>query len=127
MLQNGSHHHHHHHQHHHPRDQKDEGMWRQLLRNAMLILNMRAHIADCKEGSRTPSQPQIDYYAFNPHDRDSVEAQAPAVIKCLDAIRQTARTAKAALPPIEALPLAIRQCTQQLIVEYLEDWANGRP
>ncbi len=102
-------------------------MWLQLLRNAMLILNMRAHIADCKEGSRTPSQPQIDYYAFNPHDPDSVEEQAPAVIKCLDAIRKTARIATATLPPIDALPLAIRQCTRQLIVHYLEDWANGRP
>jgi hypothetical protein len=124
MLQSGSHLHHHHRQHH--RDQ-NEDMWRQLLRNAMLILNMRAHIADCKDGYRTPSQPQKNYYAFNPHDPDSVEAQAHAVIQCLDAIRKTARTTKATLPPIDALPLAIRQCTRQLIVHYLEDWANGRP
>ncbi len=121
MLQNESHLQHQHHHHHQHRRDQNEGMWRQLLRNAMLILNMRAHIADCKKGSRTPSQPQIDYYAFNPHDPDSVEEQAPAVIECLDAIRKTARKARATLPPIEALPLAIRQCTRQLIVHYLED------
>ncbi len=108
------------------RDQEEEA-WRQLLRNAMLILNKRAHIADCKEGSRSPSQPQYNYYVFNPHDLASVSAQAPAVIKCLDDIRKTARTARAALPPIEALPLAICQCTRQLLVHYLEDWADGRP
>jgi hypothetical protein len=93
----------------------------------MLTRNMRSHIADCKEGSRTPVQPQLDHDSFDPDDPRSVDDQAPAVIKCLNDIRKTARRARAALPPIEALPLAIRQCTQQLIVEYLEDWANGRP
>ncbi len=93
----------------------------------MLTRNMRSHIVDCKEGSRTPVQPQLDYDSFDPDDPHSVDDQAPAVIKCLNDIRKTARRARAALPPIEALPPAIRQCTQQLLVEYLEDWAAGRP
>jgi hypothetical protein len=93
----------------------------------MLTRNMRSHIADCKEGSRTPVQPQLDYDWFDPYDLESVSAQAPAVIKCLNDICKTARMARAALPPIEALPLAICQCTQQLLVHYLEDWADGRP
>jgi hypothetical protein len=74
-----------------------------------------------------PVQPQLDYDWFDPYDPDSVDEQAPAVIKCLNDIRKTARRARAALPPIEELPLAIRQCTQELLVHYLGDWAAGRP
>jgi hypothetical protein len=125
MLQNGSHHHDDDGA-NHPQDQEQEA-WLQLLCNAMRILNKRAHIADCNEGSRSPCQPQLDYYEFNPYDQASVSAQAPAVCKCLDDIRKTARRARAALPPIEALPRAIRQCAPQLVVHYLEDWAAGRP
>ncbi len=122
MLQIGSHHHHHDDDgaNHHRRDQEEEA-WRQLLRIVMRTRNMRAHIADCNDGSRSPVQPQLDYDWFNPYDPASVSAQAPAVCKCLDDIRKTARMARGALPPIEALPLAIRQCTRQLLVHYLED------
>ncbi len=119
MLQNGSHHHH--------RWDQEEEAWRQLLRNAMRILNKSAHIADCNEGSRSPSQPQLDYYGFNPYDPASVSAQALAACKCLEDIRKTARRARAALSPIEARQLAIRQCARQLFVHYLEDLAAGRP
>jgi hypothetical protein len=115
--------------HHSPQSRiaQEEEAWWQLLRNAMRILNMCAHIADCNEGSRSPGQPQLDYYGFNPYDPASVSAQTPAVCKCLDDIRKTARMARAALPPIEALPRAIRQCTRRLVVDYLEDWAALRP
>jgi hypothetical protein len=127
MLQNGSHHHHHDDDGaNHRRDQEEEAR-QQLLRIAMRILNMCTHISDCNEGSRSPVQPQLDYYGFNPYDPASVSAQAPVVCKCLDDISKTARRARVALPPIEALPLAIRQCAQQLLVHYLEDWAAGRP
>jgi hypothetical protein len=87
MLQSGSHlhHQHHHHPQHHPhQDQNDEESWRQLLHIVMLTRNMRSHIADCKEGSRTPVQPQLDYDSFDPDDPHSVDDQAPAVIKCLN-------------------------------------------
>ncbi len=129
MLQNGSHHHHHDDDDraiHHRLDQ-EEKEWRQLLRIVMRTRNMRSYIADCNEGSRTPVQPQLDYDWFDPYDPASVSAQAPTVRKCLNDNRKTARRASAALPPIEALPLAIRQCTRQLLVHYLEDWAAGRP
>ncbi len=118
MLQFGSHHHH--------RDQREEEEWRQLLRETMLALDRRAFIADCKEGSRTPSQPPYDYFAFDPDDSASVLAHAPALCKCLADISIKAKRAKRALPPIEALPPAIRGCKQQLIVEYLEDWTAWR-
>jgi hypothetical protein len=72
---------------HHRRDQEEEA-WRQLLSIAMRIQNMRAHIADCNEGSRSPVQPQLDYYAFNPYDPASVSALVPAVCKCLEAFSQ---------------------------------------
>jgi hypothetical protein len=123
MLQNGSHHHDDGTNHHLDQDKE---AWRQLLRNAMCILNMQAHIADCNKGSCTPGQPQLVYYGFNPYNPASVSAQAQAVCKCLDDIRKTARMARAALPPIEALPRAIRQCTLRIVVDYLDSVKTGQ-
>ncbi len=105
---------------------KEEEEWRQLLRDTMRDLNGRAFMADCKIDHNTPDQPPHNYYAFDPDNPDSVFARAYAVCKCLADIRTEARKARRALPPIEALPRAIRGCPQQLIVEYLEDWARGR-
>ncbi len=73
------------------------------------------------DASRSPVQPQLDYDWFNPYDPASVSAQAQAVCKCLNDVHKTTQRASAALPPIEALQLAIRQCTRQLLVHYLED------
>jgi hypothetical protein len=89
-------------------------------------LNGRAFIADCKKGDNTLDQPPHNYFLFDPDDIKSVFRHAPAVCKCLADIRTKARKAGRALPPIEALPQAIRGCPQQLIIKYLEDWARGR-
>jgi hypothetical protein len=124
MLPNGSYHHDDGANH---RQDQEEEVWRQLLLNTMRILNMSTHIADCNEGSRSPVQPQLDYYGFNPYYLASVSVRALAVCKCLDDICKTARMATAALTPIEVLPLAISQCALQLVVHYLEDWAAGCP
>ncbi len=93
----------------------------------MRDLNRRAFIADCKLGGdhNTRDQPPHDYYAFNPDDPASVFARAYAVHRCLADVRQKARDARRALPPIEALPQAIRGCQRQFLMEYLEDWARG--
>jgi hypothetical protein len=106
-------------------NEAEEEEWRPLLRASMRDLNGRAFIADCKIGHNTPDQPPHYYYAFDPDDPDSVFARAYAVRRCLVDIRQKARDAQRALPPIEALPQAIRGCPQQFLVEYLEDWARG--
>ncbi len=122
MLQFGRHYY----QPHHRWDKKKEEEWRRLLRDTMCDLNRRAFKADCKDGSRTPDQPPRDYYAFDPDDMTLVFKHVPAVHRCLVDIRQKARSAKRALPLIEALPPAIRRCTLQFLVEYLEDWERWR-
>ncbi len=104
----------------------EEEEWRRLLRESMHDLNGRAFIADCKKGDNTLDQPQHNYFLFDPDDRNSVFRNAQAVCKCLADICTKARKDRRALPPIEALPQAIRGCPQQLIIEYLEDWARGR-
>jgi hypothetical protein len=106
---------------------KEEEEFRLLLRESMHDLNRRAFSADCKARYKTPDQTQEDYFSFDPDDRQSVYRNAPAVCKCLSDMRTKAWRARRALPPIEALPQAIRGCPQQLIVEYLEAWARGRP
>ena len=105
-------------------DKEEE--WRRLLRESMRDLNRSAFIAECKIDHNTPDQPPHDYYAFNLDDPASVYARAYAVYRCLADVRQKARDAERALPPIEALPQAIRACPRQFLKEYLEDWAGGR-
>jgi hypothetical protein len=105
---------------------EEEKEWRRLLRESMHDLNRRAFIADCKIDHNTPYQPPHDYYAFNLDDPASVYARAYAVYRCLADVRQKARDAARALPPIEALPQAIRACPRRFLKEYLEDWAAGR-
>jgi hypothetical protein len=106
--------------------EKEEEEWRQLLRNTMRDLNRRAFIADCKKGDCTPDQPPYDYYSFDPDNGDSVCEHAPAVHTCLVDIHRKARSDRRGLPPIEALPPAIRGCPLQFLAKYLEDWARGR-
>jgi hypothetical protein len=103
-----------------------EEEWRLLLSASMRDLNGRAFIADCKIGHNTPDQPPHDYFSFNPDDWISVFWHAYAVYRCLDDVRKKARKDKRDLPPIEALPQAIRRCSRRLLMEYLEDWARGR-
>jgi hypothetical protein len=105
---------------------KEEEEWRRLLRASMRDLNGRAFIADCKIDHNTPDQLQHDYFSFNPDDWVSVFWRAYAVCRCLADFSKKARDAKRALPPIEALPQAIRGCSRRLLMEYLEDWARGR-
>ncbi len=105
---------------------KEVKEWRRLLRESMRDLNRRAFFADCKIDNITPDQPPHDYYAFNPDDPASVYARAYAVHRCLADVRQKASDAGRALPPIEALPQAIRACPRRFLMEYLEDWACGR-
>jgi hypothetical protein len=107
-------------------DPAKEEEWRRLLRDSMRDLNSSAFIADCKIGDNTPNQPPHDYYAFDPDDPDSVFARAYAVYRCLADIRTKAWKAKRDLPPIEALQQAIRGCPRRLLMEYLQDWADGR-
>ena len=104
----------------------EEKEWRRLLRESMRDLNRRAFFADCKIDHNTPDQPPHDYYAFNPDDPDSVYERAYAVYSCLVDVRRKATDAKRAVPPIEALPQAIRGCSRRFLKEYLEDWAGGR-
>jgi hypothetical protein len=103
-----------------------EEEWRRLLRESMRDLNRRAFIADCKRGDNAPDRPPHDYYAFNLDDPASVFWRASAVCKCLADVRRKAWKARRALPPIEALPQAIRACSRRFLKEYLEDWAGGR-
>ena len=109
-------------------DEEENLEWRRLLRESMRDLNRRAFIADCKRGDHdnAPDRPPHDYYAFNLDDPASVYARAYAVHKCLADVRQKARKARRAVPPIEALPQAIRGCSRRFLKEYLEDWAAGR-
>ncbi len=105
---------------------EEEEEWRRLLLASMRDLNRRAYTADCRKGDNTPDRPPHDYYAFNLDDPASVYARAYAVHKCLADVRRKARDARRALPPIEALPQAIRGCSRRFLKEYLEDWAGGR-
>ena len=114
---------------HHYHDGWDPALeeeWRRLLRESMRDLNRRAFIADCKIDHNTPDQPPHDYYAFNLDDPASVYERAYAVYSCIDDVRRKARTERRAVPPIEALPQAIRGCSRRFLKEYLEDWAGGR-
>ena len=104
----------------------EEKEWRRLLRESMRDLNRRAFIADCKIDHNTPDQPPHDYYAFNLDDPASVYERAYAVYSCIDDVRKKARAEMRAVPPIEALPQAIRACPREFLKEYLEDWAGGR-
>ena len=104
----------------------EEKEWRRLLRESMRDLNRRAFIADCKIDHNTPDQSPHDYYAFNPDDPDSVYERAYAVYSCLVDVRRKAKVEMRAVPPIEALPQAIRGCSRRFLKEYLEDWAGGR-
>ena len=112
--------------HHHGKGNDEEEEWRRLLLASMRDLNRRAFIADCNEGYKTPDQTPDDYYAFNLDDPASVYAHAYAVYRCLVDVRQKARKGRRAVPPIEALPQAIRACPPSFLKEYLEDWAGGR-
>ncbi len=103
-----------------------EEEWRRLLRASMDDLNGHTFIADCKIGDNTLDQPQHDYFSFDPDDWILVFWHAYAVYRCIDDVRQKARKDKRDLPPIEALPQAIRGCSRRLLMEYLEDWARGR-
>jgi hypothetical protein len=103
----------------------EEKEWRLLLHESMRDLNERAFIADCKRGDNAPDRPPHDYFLFDPDDWISVFWRASAVCKCLEDIRTKAWRARRALPPIEALPQAIRGCSRRLLMEYLEDWARG--
>ncbi len=104
-----------------------EEEWLLLLHESMHDLNRRAFIADCKCGDNTPDQPPHNYFLFDPDNWITVFWHAPAVCKCLADIRTKAWRARRALPPIEALPQAIRGCPRRLIIEYLEAWARGHP
>ena len=112
--------------HHHSKGNDEEEEWRRLLRKSMRDLNRRAFFADCKIDHNTPDQPPHDYYAFNPDDPASVYARAYAVYRCLVDIRRKAENEMRGVPPIEALPQAIRACPREFLKEYLEDWAGGR-
>jgi hypothetical protein len=112
MLRFGSHYYY---PHHRWDKEEEEEEWRQLLRDTMRDLNRRAFTADCKDCSRKPGEPLNDYYMFNPDDWVSVFWHALAVHKCLVDIRKKARSAKNALPPIEALPPAICGCARQFL------------
>ncbi len=103
MLPFGSHY-----QPHRGWDPEEEEEWRRLLRDTMRDMNRRVFIADCKIGDRTPDQPPRDYYTFDPDKTASVNVHASAVHRCLVDIRKKARRTRRALPPIEALPPAIR-------------------
>ena len=105
---------------------EEEEEWRRLLRESMRDLNRRAFTADCRAGYKTPDQTPDDYYAFNLDDPASVYERASAVCKCLVDVRQKARKGRRTVPPIEALPQAIRGCSRRFLKEYLEDWAVGR-
>jgi hypothetical protein len=111
---------------HHGWDAAREEEWRRLLHESMHDLNGRVFIADCKRGDNTPDRPPHDYFLFDPDDWTWVFWRAKAVCKCLADIRTKAWRARRALPPIEALPQAIRGCSRRLLMEYLEDWAGGR-
>ena len=112
--------------HHHGWDPALEEEWRRLLRESMRDLNGRAFTADCRAGYKTPDQTPEDYFSFDPDDPISVFWRASAVCKCLADVRRKARDARRALPPIEALPQAIRACPRDFLKEYLEDWASAR-
>ncbi len=94
-----------------------EEEWRRLLRESMCDLNRRAFIADCKKGDNTRDQPPHDYFSFNPDDWISVFWHAYAVYRCIDDVRKKAMKDKRDLPPIEALPQAIRRCSRRLLME----------
>jgi hypothetical protein len=111
------------------------GAWLSLLRQAMNDLNARAWIADCREartpidpqdGARRPPPPQADYFGFDPQDASSVNANAPAVCKCIAYVHRKAREARVATPAMEDLPRAILDCQDHHIQEYLEDCRKGR-
>ena len=103
-----------------------EEEWRRLLLASMRDLNRRAFTADCRAGYKTPDQTPDDYYAFNLDDPASVYERAYAVHSCIDDVRRKAKAERRAVPPIEALPQAIRGCSWRFLKEYLEDWAAGR-
>jgi hypothetical protein len=122
----------HHHQHHNNgkgnnnnNDEEEKDEWRRLLRESMHDLNRHAFIADCKIDHNTPDQPPHDYYTFNLDDPASVYARAYAVYRCLADVRRKATEERRAVPPIEALPQAIRGCSRGFLKEYLEDWAGA--
>ena len=121
-----NHKHHNHHGKGNNNNDEEEKEWRRLLHESMCDLNRRAFTADCRAGYKTPDQTPDDYYAFNLDDPASVYAHAYAVYRCLVDVRQKARKGRRAVPPIEALPQAIRGCSRRFLKEYLEDWAGGR-
>ncbi len=124
MLRFGTNYEHHHH--HHDKGNDEEEEWQRLLRESMRDLNRRAFTADCKAGYKTPDQTPEDYFSFDPDDSISVFWRASAVCKCLADVRRKAREERRAVPPIEALPQAIRTCSRRFPKEYLEDWAAAR-
>jgi hypothetical protein len=89
-----------------------EEEWRRRLRESMHDLNGRVFIADCKKGDNTVTldQPQHYYFSFDPDDWISVFWHPYAVYRCIDDVHKKARKDKCDLPPIEALPQAIRRC-----------------